>query len=194
MRARISLTALLGMLSLATPTVGQQSPRLSTQAGLALARRVAPTAGASSTDGVQLLTRATRFLTRHVGLVAEGSVTRFPDETVIFAALCPRGQVCLDRRRQVPGLAMAGLAAGLQPRLGMGPLQLGVTATLGGYWLFHRASGVAGVAPGARASLGLGVPIGTRTRVVLEAGALHLLAPGTHDARVRHLGIGVAFN
>jgi hypothetical protein len=89
---------------------------------------------------------------------------------------------------------MTGLAAGLQPRLMAGPLQVGVATTIGAYWLFRRAPPLPAAAPGARATLGLELPIGTRTRVVLEGGALILFAPGAHDAHSRHLGIGVGFN
>jgi hypothetical protein len=126
--------------------------------------------------------------------VAEASVTRYGNETLIFPALCPVGQVCLDQPGQARGLAMAGLAAGLQPRLRLGLLELQITTTVGGYWLFYRATPVAAVAPGARATLGLALPIGERTRVLLEAGALYLTARGARDGNTRHLGIGVSFN
>jgi hypothetical protein len=123
--------------------------------------------------------------------VAEASVTRYGNETFILPARC---QVCLDQPGQARGLAMAGLAAGLQPRLSLGLLELQITTTVGGYWLFYRATPVAAVAPGARVTLGLGLPIGEHTRVLLETGALYLTAPGARDGDTRHLGIGVSFN
>lgn len=187
----VSITALLAF---TTPGVGQQLHPLSTQIALGLARRSPPSAGASTTEGLQLVVRASRALTPRVGLVAEASVTRYGDESVFSALICPQGQICLDWPGQATGLAMAGLGAGLQPRINLGSLDFEVTATIGGYWLFRRATPLPAAAPGARATVGLGLPIGARTRVLLEAGALHLAAPGARDGNTRHIGIGVSFN
>jgi hypothetical protein len=188
------LVSITTLLAVTTPSLAQRPHQLSTQVVLSLARRSWPSAGASTTEGLQLAARVGRALVPRLAVMAEVSVTRYGDETLALADLCSQGQVCLNQPGQVPGLVMAGLAAGLQPWVSLGPLELQLTTTIGGYWLIHRPTPVAAVAPAARATLGLRLPLGARARVLLEAGALHLTAPGARDGNTRHVGIGVSFN
>jgi hypothetical protein len=174
----------------------QTSMPLSAEAGLGIAMRSDPRAGASSTNGIQAQFRVGTGLNRYLRLVGEASFTRFPDEDLIFASVCPVGVPCLPTRQgaSATGLGMVSVAAGLQPRVAVGPLQLRLTTTAGGYWLYHRASGLPGLAPGVRAGLGLGFPVGVHSYVVLQASVLRLLGSAIHDANSRQLGIGFAFN
>jgi hypothetical protein len=89
---------------------------------------------------------------------------------------------------------MVSLAGGIQPRVMMGPLQLRVTTTAGGYWMYRRASDLPALAPGLRAGLGLGLPSGMHSYIVLQASVLRLIGSTVHDANSRQLGLSFAVN
>jgi hypothetical protein len=74
------------------------------------------------------------------------------------------------------------------------PCEVFVPTTVGGYWLYHHGAGPAASAPGARATLGPGLPVGARVNILLKGGALELLRRELHEADLCHLGIGVALN
>ena len=64
----------------------------------------------------------------------------------------------------------------------------------GGYALYRRPDGVPGLAAGFDLGLGLGLPIGTRERILLEGRWVHLLGEAGEVGSGRRLNIGIALN
>ena len=194
MRPFHRVTTAAFILLAAPPALAQQAPRYSGQAILGMAVRPVPAQVAAATDGFQVLARGGLRLRPFLHLVTEFSLATFADEPRIVPILCPAPGPCPSALHTIPGLGVAGLALGLQPRIEAGPLEVFATATAGGYWLYHHVSGLPAAAPGARVTFGLGLPVGARVHILLEGSALQLLRQGLHEAETRHLGIGVALN
>ncbi len=168
----------------------QESPRWFGQVTFGPASRTA----SGPNGGFHIDSRGGILVTRHLGLVAGLSVARFSDETAVVSYLCPQNSPCLPARFQDRGLGVAGLSVGLQPRVKAGPLEFAFTGTAGGYWLYHRDSGLPALTTGIEGGVSLGLPIASRFRVLLEGTATHMLRHSAGDASTRRLGIGIGFH
>jgi hypothetical protein len=170
---------------------GQTGPHVGAEALLGVARRNPNTLNLP-TDGIQGLVRVGYAVTPYLRVVGGASLTRFADQDLIVASLCPSGMTCAKGFGMIPGLGLAGLSVGLQPVLPVGPLQLRVTGLGGGYWLYHHGAALPGAATGVEGAVSLGLPIGERLRVLLEGRVVHLFGTAAAAGNSRHLGIGVA--
>ena len=190
--------ALLSLLLAAAtgPLAAQEAPRLSGQFLFGLAHRSPDNFSSIGSNGLLLLSRGGYRLGSGVNLIGEVSVTRFSGGGDMLAVpiLCLPGVLCSQQFTRPQQVAAAGMSVGLQPHLELGGLRLMAGATLGGYWLYRHESGMPGAAPGFRGSLGLGLPIGGRWHILLEASALHMLRSGLSGANARNIGIGVGVN
>ena len=187
----VSLTACLLLLSRAAAAQASHPHFMQVAFGPAL--RTAGPVSAAGSQGISVVARGGLHLLPHLGLVTEVSVARFTAPPLTLALLCPLGVMC-RRQIQPPGLGLLGVTAGLQPHVQAGPVALRLTASVGGYWLYDRASSFAALTPGAQATVGLGLPIGGRLQVLVEGGAAQLWRAGLHEANTRHIHIGVALN
>jgi hypothetical protein len=184
---------LLAVCAIARPgTLGAQtSSGVSFQAAFSVGwRRDSPTI-AGSTQGLHVAARAGWLFRPHLRLLGELGLLRYADDDLPAGILCPQPGPCSSGLSSRPGLGITGLAAGLQATLGPGPLQLVLTGTGGGYWLYHRPSALPASAVGLRGSLGLGIQIDPRVRLLLEGGGLYFPGTRAHDATTREFGLGV---
>jgi hypothetical protein len=188
--------ALLAVWAIAGPgTLGAQtSSNVSFQAAFGVGWRRDSPAIAGSTQGLQLAARVGWFLRPHLRLLGELSLLRYADDTRPAGVLCPSPGPCAAGLSSLPGLGVSGVAAGLQGTLGPGPLQLVVTGTGGGYWLYHRPSALPSSAVGLRGSLGLGIRIDPRVRLLLEGGCLYFPGTRAHDGTTREFGLGLVLH
>jgi hypothetical protein len=190
-RLRCATTA-IALLLAASGMSAQQAPHFFGQALLASAVRTVTTKPAGAIAGVRVAVRGGLLIQPHLGIVGEVSLATFPDERVL--GVCPVGLPCLPAFRQVPGVGVVALAVGVQPRFHAGPLELLLTATGGGYWLYHHPSDLPTTAPGVHVALAAGLPITTRLHILLEASATHLLRSGVGEANSHHFGVGMEVN
>jgi hypothetical protein len=170
----------------------QQSPRFIGQAVLSTATRTVTDQLTAATRGVQVMARGGLLVRPNLGLVGQATLATFPDQRTL--GVCPVGIACLPALSQVPGLGVAGLAVGLQPRLHAGPIALLLTASAGGYWLYHHRPDMPATAPGVGGAVAAGMPITSRVHILLEASVTHLLRQGVSDANTRHVGLGLALH
>ena len=168
----------------------QEPTRISLQAGLGVAFRAESPYVAGSTDGLHAAARLGFSVSPSFRLVGELSLTRYPDAALNVPSLCPQPGPCPRSPTSLPGLGVTGIAVGVQPQLGGGPLRLLLTATAGGYWLYHRNPSLPASAVGLRGSLGLGLDVDPRVRVVMEGGGLYFVHGRAHHANTRHVGLG----
>ena len=168
----------------------QTHARLGVEAVLGLAHRT-PNQLDLPADGFQLGFRGIRPLTRHLRLILATSYTRFGSHQVPSA--CPAGLPCAMRAPStVPGVDLLSLTTGLQPLVPLGPLQLRVSGTGGGYWLAFHPSQLPALAPGLEAAVSLAVPVDSRLRVLLEGRLVHLLGAAGDAASHREVTCGIA--
>lgn len=146
-----------------------------------------------ATDGFQASVRGMLPVRSHLRLVGAISWTRLPDLARNTPSYCPPLVAC-NIPTMYPGLGLAGLGAGVQSLIPLGPLQLRVTGLGGGHWLYHHPDGVPGLAASAEAGLSLAVPIGRQIRFLLQGRLLHLFGSAGAAANSRQLGAGVAIN
>jgi len=178
------------LLAAATSLAAQQAPRLSGEAVIGLAHRSPANFTTAEAEGFHALARGGLRLDAHLRLVGELSLTRYAGQLLNVPMLCPQ-PVCVPSLRNSAGLSFAGFAVGLQPHVDLSPIRLTAGATVGGYWLFHHDNGMPDNAPALRGTVGLGLPIGGRVHILLEASALRMLKDGARQADSRSVGIGV---
>lgn len=188
---RFTQSCLVGVaVLLATPLRAQSAAHVGAELGLGLAHRTS-TALLLPTDGIQASVHATFPIHKNLQLVGAGSWSRFADQELTTPFYCPDTANCAAPR--VPGLGMAGLAAGIQPMVPLGPLQLRLNGLAGGYWLYHHPRNVAGLAAGLEGGATLALPIGTKVHFLVQGSMVHLLGEAGAAANSRHMGVGVAF-
>jgi len=146
------------------------------------------------TDGVQAAVRAGLPVHAGLRLLGAASWTSFGDQSRTFPTYCPLPGPCPAAQRSFPGLGVVSLAGGLQVVLPLADVQLRLSGTTGGYWLYHHPAGVADLAPGVEAGLALGLPIGSQLRILLEGRLVHVAGSAGSAASSRRFGVGVAFH
>lgn len=175
-----------------SPASAQQAPGVIGQALISTATRTATDQPSAATRGVRAMVRVGLLARSNFGLVGQLSLATFPDKRT--PAVCPIGLPCLPALQQIPGLGVAGLTVGLQPRLHAGPVELLLTASGGGYWLYHHRADAPTTSPGVDGALAVALPITSRLRILLEGGATRLLLRRAGEANTRHVGLGLALH
>jgi hypothetical protein len=189
---RSTLSIALGLSTLlAVPALGQAADRLGVEATIGLAHR-----GENNlllaTDGIQASVRATLPVHHFLRMVGAATWTRLPDLDRASPSYCPA--ITCRPPDHYPGLGMAGLGAGVQSVIPVGPVQLRVTGLGGGQWIYHRPDHVPALAASAEAGLGLALPIGTQIHLLLQGRVLHPFGAAGAAANSRQLGAGIAIN
>jgi hypothetical protein len=187
LRSLVGLTSLLS-----TPLLAQAPGRLGVEATLGIAHR-GDNSLLLATDGIQATVRAALPIHSGVRVVGSVSWTRLPELDRIQPSYCPFDIPCAAAAT-FPGLGMAGLGAGLQLVLPIGPLQLRVTGMAGGHWLYDHPSGVPGLAAGTEGGLGLALPIGSQLHLLFQGRLVHLFGKAGGAANSQQIGAGLAFN
>jgi hypothetical protein len=191
---RSLLPALSLVLLAGSVATAQERSHLSAQIGLGLAVRKESNQVTGATDGFYAVGRVGLPLRPGLGVVSELSLTSYPDEPVAVPVLCPQPGLCSRGAFTASGFGLAGIAFGLQPRFGRGPVQVLLTATAGGYWMYRRPVAAPSTAAGFRGSLGLGLRIDPRVRVLLEGSGLYLAGHSVNAANSRQFGLGLVLN
>ncbi len=145
-------------------------------------------------DGVHSAIRLGTPLTRGLHLITGASWTRFDDQRLAYPATCTLSPAGCTGLGSVPGLGMASLGLGLQSVIPLAGVELRPSALVSGYWLYHRPSNQGPTAAGTDLGLGLGLPVGTRSRILLEARWVHLFGSSGNVGSSRRIGVGVALN
>ncbi len=190
---RSILTSLVGLTPLlSTPLLAQAPGPLGVEATLGIAHRGENTL-LLATEGIQATVRVGVPIHPRLRVMGGASWTRLPELDRIQPSYCPSGVAC-SSPATYPGLGMAGLGAGLQLLLPVGPLQLRVSALAGGQWLYDHPAGVPGLAAGTEGGVGLALPIGSQLHLLLQGRIVHLFGKAGGAANTQQIGAGLAFN
>lgn len=145
-----------------------------------------------ATEGIQATVRVGVPIHSRLMVMGGASWTRLPELDRIQPSYCP--SATCSAPATYPGLGVAGLGAGLQLLLPVGPLQLRVSALGGGQWLYDHPAGVPGFAAATEGGVGLGLPIGSQLHLLLQGRVVHLFGKAGGAANTQQIGAGLAFN
>lgn len=162
------------------------------EAVVGLAHR-SPTTQDLPLDGFQAAARVGYPLVKHLRLLAALTWTTYSDHDGFAAILCPQPTPgCGTGQASIPGLGMAAATIGLEPVLPLGGLEVRPSGMVGGFWLYHHASGLPDQAFGFDAGLALGLPIGARERILLEGRWVRLRGTAGSAGNSQRLNAGLA--
>ncbi len=193
MRLPALLTTTLLVLGTATPASSQTGTR-PVEAVIGWVHR-SPSVQDVAEDGFHAALRVGLTRGRTVRLLAGVNWTRMPDEDLIRPVFCPQpGNPCPAVQNTIPGLGMVGATLGLETVFRTTGLEFRPSLMVGGYSLYHRADNVPALSLGVELGAGLGLPIGTRERILLEGRWLRLPGRAGDAANGRRVNLGIAFH
>ena len=184
--------AVAGLMAAASPVMAQTASPYFVQGLFGAAFRDVGLIG--SNHGVFFLGRGGVRLSRNLGVIGEASVSRYPRRDLGFPDCGRYDCASADFVTSTPGLAVMGLAVGLQPRVQLGAVSLMASGTIGAYAPYNSVPMFPNVKAGLHASVGAGLPIGSRFEALLEVGGTHYLNHFSRQTDGLSFNLGFAIN